>query len=139
MIQRIQSIWLLLAAVFSGLSFKFPFYSGNMAASDPAGFVKELTAASNILLLFLTALLVAGCFIAIFFFKNRRLQLQLTISLIVLSLINLVIYFTQIQKYVSGNLALTSVFSIAVPVLLLLAARGIRKDEKLIKSLDRLR
>jgi len=34
---------------------------------------------------------------------------------------------------------LTAIFAIVVPILLILAMRGIRKDEKLVKSLDRLR
>ncbi|MGZ5286945.1 MAG: DUF4293 family protein, partial [Flavisolibacter sp.] len=29
MIQRIQSIWLLLAAVFAAITFRFPFYTGD--------------------------------------------------------------------------------------------------------------
>jgi hypothetical protein len=53
--------------------------------------------------------------------------------------INIVIYFSQLKKFTSGNISLTAVLAFAVPVLLLLAARGIWKDEKLMKSLDRLR
>jgi hypothetical protein len=36
-------------------------------------------------------------------------------------------------------MSLTAVLAFAPPILLILAANGIRKDEKLIKSLDRLR
>jgi xanthosine utilization system XapX-like protein len=38
-----------------------------------------------------------------------------------------------------GGFALTSVIVVAVPVLQILAAIGIYKDEKLVKSVDRLR
>jgi hypothetical protein len=44
-----------------------------------------------------------------------------------------------LKKFTSGNMALTSVFALAIPVFLLLAISGIWKDEKLVKSLDRLR
>jgi hypothetical protein len=40
---------------------------------------------------------------------------------------------------VEGNFDLTSLISIAIPILLLLAGRNIYKDEKLVKSMDRLR
>ncbi len=139
MIQRIQSVWLFLSAVFAGLSFRFPFYSGNTSILDNQGLVNGLTASSHILLLFFTAVLVAGCVVIIFLFRNRKLQLRLTIGAILLSIINLVIYFTQIKKYVSGTISITAIFSFVIPLLLLLAARGIWKDEKLVKSLDRLR
>jgi hypothetical protein len=36
-------------------------------------------------------------------------------------------------------MSLTSVFALAIPVFLVLAINGMWKDEKLVKSLDRLR
>ena len=139
MIQRIQTIWLFLAAAAAALTFRLPFYSGNRATTDPFGKVMELTASSNMILLFLTAVLVAGCIILIFFYKDRKTQLRLTIVAIVLSIINLVLYFSETKKFVSGNFALTAALSFLIPLFLLFAARGIWKDEKLVKSLDRLR
>ncbi|HRI20814.1 MAG TPA: DUF4293 family protein, partial [Panacibacter sp.] len=49
------------------------------------------------------------------------------------------LYFSAMDNYLEGRIDLTSVFAFAVPVFLLLAARGIYKDEKLVKSADRLR
>jgi prophage maintenance system killer protein len=43
MIQRIQSLWLLAAALFTALTFKFPFYSGNKLPADN-GTIKKLVA-----------------------------------------------------------------------------------------------
>ena len=139
MIQRIQTLWLLIAAAFAALSFKFPFYSGNKITADPVGNVNELLASSHMLLLLFTAILVAGCLAIIFLYKNRRLQLRLTIVALFIALINVTLYFTQLKKYTSGNISLTAIFALAIPLLLFLAARGIWKDEKLVKSLDRLR
>ena len=34
MIQRIQTVWLFLVALCAALTFKFPFYSGNMIGKD---------------------------------------------------------------------------------------------------------
>lgn len=139
MIQRIQSFWLLLAAAFAALTFRFPFYSGNTLQNDPVGNVREVLASSHMLLLVFTAVLVAGNLAIIFFYKNRKLQLRLTIIALIISIIDVIIYFMQIRKFTSGNISLTSVFVFFIPIFLLLAARGIWKDEKLVKSLDRLR
>jgi hypothetical protein len=56
-----------------------------------------------------------------------------------LSIINIVLYITELKKFSSGNMSLAAILALAIPVFLLLAIRGIWKDEKLVKSLDRLR
>jgi drug/metabolite transporter (DMT)-like permease len=139
MIQRIQSIWLFLAAVCATLSFKFPFYSGNKIEKDKLPSLEKLTASSHFILLVLTVILIVEIVATIFMYKNRKQQLWLTITSVILSLINLVIYFTQIKNYSNGTLSFTAIFVFAVPVLLILSVRGIWKDEKLVKSLDRIR
>jgi hypothetical protein len=58
---------------------------------------------------------------------------------ILISLLNLLLYYRQTQKFAEGNYDLTALLVLAIPVFLILAARGINKDEKLVKSLDRLR
>lgn len=139
MIQRIQSIWLLVAALCAALTYKFSFYSGNKTGEANIQEFEKLVASSNFLLVISTAVLTAGCLIIIFLYKNRKQQVWLTVAVAALSVINLIIYFTEIKKFASGTFSLTAVFALAVPVLLILAARGIWKDEKLVKSLDRLR
>ncbi len=120
MIQRLQTVWLFLASVFAFMTFKFPFYSGNIVGKDNQAELKKYIASFDILTLAITILLGLGCFITIFLYKNRNLQLRLTFTLIVLSILNLS-------------------FALAIPIFLFLAARGTWKDEKLVKSLDRLR
>jgi len=139
MIQRLQSIWLLAAALCAALTYKFSFYSGNKPAEANMQEFKELLASSHFLLLVFTAALLVGCVIIIFLYKNRKQQLWLTIAAAALSVINLIIYFSQMKKFISGTISLSAVFAFAIPVSLVLAARGIWKDEKLVKSLDRLR
>ena len=136
MIQRIQSIWLLVASVCAAFTFKFSFYSGSKPEKNDTQY---LVASSNFLLLIFTAALVAGCLIIIFLYKERKRQLWLTIATAVLSVLNLIIYFSQIKKFSGGTISLSAVLALVIPVLLVLAARGIWKDEKLVKSLDRLR
>ena len=138
MIQRQQSLWLLLAAVASFLSFKFPFYTGNIVENNLSRF-EELEGGSNFFLLVLTGLSVLISLIAIFLYKDRKTQFKLTIGGILMAIVLLILYFSQIKKFSSGNFALTAVFAFAILVGYLMAARGIWKDEKLVKSLDKLR
>lgn len=138
MIQRQQSLWLLLAAVASFFSFKNPVYTGNRMENGTLMFA-ELDAASNMFLLLLTGLSVLLAVLTIFLYKNRKTQFRSVIGGIVLSVLLLVIYFLEIKKFEQGNFALTCIFVVAIPIGYIMAARGIRKDEKLIKSLDKLR
>ncbi|HEX4958693.1 MAG TPA: DUF4293 family protein [Lacibacter sp.] len=135
MIQRIQSLWLLLAATAAILSLQFPFYSG---VSGPSTYT-PLTGLSNFMILILTVAVALAGLVAIFLYKNRKLQIQLSLSGLLLQLIVLVLYFLETKKFTEGNFALSSILTFIIPVLFILAWMGIRKDEKLIRSMDRLR
>ena len=74
MIQRQQSLWLLLSAISSFLSFQLPFYNGtkkidNLIASA------ELDAGSTFFLVVFTGASLIIALITIFLFKDRKLQL----------------------------------------------------------------
>ena len=138
MLQRIQSIWLLLAAIFAAITFRFPFYSGVMQVDNlPANI--DLYARTNIWLSIITVLAGAIAFVTIFLFDNRKLQLKLSYLGIFLSVILLVLYFLEMGKFTSGNIALWSIFYFAILGFYILATRAIWRDEKLVKSMDRLR
>ena len=139
MIQRIQTVWLFLAALFAGLTYKLPFYTGNVINKENVHLYEKLVASSSFLVLIFTAGLVAGTIFIIFMYKNRKQQMWLTVAAAGLSIINILLYFTELKKFTSGSMSLTSVFALAIPVFLVLAINGIWKDEKLVKSLDRLR
>lgn len=139
MIQRLQTLWLLLAAIFSFLTFKLPFYSGSKTIKGIVQPDVRLDATSQIFILVLTGLVILLCFFAMFLYKDRKKQLTLTIINIILSIVLLVFYFLEIQKFQTGIISLSCLLTLAIPVFLFLAARGIWKDEKLVKSLDRLR
>jgi hypothetical protein len=138
MIQRIQSVWLLLASIFDAITFRFPFYVGDWQRDTTPATV-DLNAQSTIWLTILTVLTGVLAFVNIFLFNNRKLQLKLTYAGLALCAVLLTLYFLEIGHFFSGDIALWSLFYFAIFVFYLLAARGIRKDEKLIKSLDRLR
>ncbi len=138
MLQRIQTVWLLLAAAFDATSFRFPFYSGDWI-KDFSPLPVDLNANTTIWLTVLTVLTGTLAFITIFLFNNRKLQLKLCYLGIFLTLILLTVYFLEIGNFSSGNVAIWAVFYFAVLGCFILSARGIWKDEKLVRSMDRLR
>jgi uncharacterized membrane protein len=141
MLQRMQSIWLLLAAICAFLTIKFSFYSGNIQVSGQPISFQYLTAEFNIWILIVTIALVCIGAIDIFLFKNRKLQGRLAVLGIVLSLLNIFLYLKEIHRFVEnqGSHTITSIFVFIIPVFFFLAWRGIYKDQRLVKSLDRLR
>ena len=138
MIQRIQSLWLLLSAAFSATTFRFPFYSGDWSKDQVIGTV-DLNAQTTIWLTIITVITAAVAFINIFLFDNRKLQLKLTYLGIFLTLLLLVIYFLEVRYFDSGTVAFWIIFYFGILACFILAARGIWKDQKLIKSMDRFR
>lgn len=140
MIQRQQTLWLLLATVCSILTFKFSFYAGEYVEEGTTTAVfKELDAASNLFLLVLTGASIFMSAIAIFLYKDRKTQLRLTLAGAVVAVIILVLYFKEVQSFQTGNFSLTALFTGGILIGYIMAALGIRRDQKLVKSLDKLR
>jgi hypothetical protein len=136
MIQRIQTLWLLVAVAAGLLSIKFSFYTGTLVANNA---YLSLTAAENIPILILTVLSALIAFVTVFLFKNRKQQTSLTVLNIFISIIIVVLYFLQLKNFSTGHFSLTSIFVFVLPIALIMALIGIRRDVKVIKSLDRLR
>jgi hypothetical protein len=135
MIQRIQTIWLLLASAFAFFTMRLPFFVG----ANPEVNGGEFNATANIIILILTSVLGTLCLFTIFIFKQRKLQLWLTILAIVISGLNIYLYFNSKKSYPASHQHLASALAFLIPIFLILAARGIYKDQKLIKSMNRLR
>lgn len=131
-----------MAAAAATLTLKLSFYNGQIVPSGSTlETYKELTAQDNILLLILTAGVTLASLISIFLYKNRKQQFRIVLLSLLISVVNLVLFFLETKKFVpgKGNFTLTSAIAFAIPIFLILALRGIRKDDKLVKSLDRLR
>jgi hypothetical protein len=136
MIQRIQSVWLLLAAIAVFLSLKFSFYSGVNSKGVSGQF---LIGSTTFLLLLVTIIVGTLAFINIFLYKKRVLQLRLCIVGILLELLLIFLYLREVKYYIQGTYSLTAILHAAVLLCFFLAARGINKDEKLIRESQRLR
>lgn len=100
-----------------------------------------ITAQSNTLLLISSVATGLLALISIFLFKDRKLQIKLVGIALVLSLLNLLLFYLQTKKFVpgEGNYGISALVAVIIPILLFFALRGIYRDQKLVKSLDRLR
>jgi peptidoglycan/LPS O-acetylase OafA/YrhL len=138
MIQRIQSLWLFLAAVCGVLAFYLPFYSGQRDYNGQLAYA-ELTATYDIPIILCTALAVAGAVYALFSYSKRKQQFAISLVAMVVAIIAIVLMFLKTSDFVNGQMSLGAICVFLLPVFLFLAARGIRNDDKLVKSMDRLR
>jgi hypothetical protein len=138
MLQRIQSVWLLLAAAFDAITFRFPFYSGDWI-KDKFLAVVDLNAQTTPWITILSVLTGALALVTIFMYHNRKMQLRLVYLGIFLSASLITIYFLELKNFIGGNIAIWAVFYFAILISFIMAAKGILTDTRLIKSLDRLR
>lgn len=137
MIQRIQSVWLLLAGVCAFFTIQFSFYSGTDINNIP---YQKLTAATGgFLILTITILIGLLAAINIFLFKNRNMQLWLCAGGIVAELLLLFLYYKKVTTFSQGTLSLSVLLHVGILLFFILAARGIYNDKKLISESDRLR
>lgn len=92
----------------------------------------------------LIGLLAVVSLVALLLYKNRRIQMRVVLALILLSVIffGLTVYYLFFVTGTYNAEIIPGLKMIVPPVVLLLAIlsyRGIKKDENLVKSYDRLR
>lgn len=144
MIQRIQSVYLLLATLVSGgLIFVLNLWTNTEGIEF---FAMDSFNTEDFLLKMMSALFfvsAAWTLLAIFQFKNRKLQFVLGRLSILINfiLLGILVYFTQ---NLSGEINVSEkgiglLIPIITIVLVVLANKAIKKDEELVKSVDRLR
>ncbi len=136
MIQRIQTVWMLLAAVAVFLTLKFSFYNGTLIENNA---YHEIIASDSFVLLILTSALGTGILINIFLYKNRKVQSRIILLAIVLECLIIFLYIKQTAKFSTGSFTLWSAIHLLIIIFLFFAARGIYKDSKLIRDSNRLR
>jgi len=142
MIQRIQSIYLLLVAILSG-GLIFAFHLWKLAEAKVFVldlFSEESIASKSVPVLFLLSALLA--LYSIFSFKDRKKQFVFgrLIILINLFLLGVLIY---LSLNLPGEVISEKGIGMFIPVVAILfsvlANKAIKKDEDLVKSVDRLR
>jgi hypothetical protein len=154
MIQRIQTLYLLLAELLTATLLFLPF--GEIAGKDGKLFVFGITGlvaesgANGALvqnswpIVVVVALNLILLITIILQFKNRSQQIKLSyISILLLLGQSAIIYFYvwQASQILGGSYAikLSTYFPLIAVVLVYLALKGISRDEKLVKSIDRIR
>ena len=155
MIQRVQSIWLLLTSLTLVCLLFLPLITKITSTAElnmyTSGLYKNLqtepgttlkVAASLPLLIFNISLAVLA-FANIFTFKNRILQKRIAVvTIILLTALNFWV-FKAAQGMPGGMDGTTAGVGAFMPILAIIwcffAVRGIRSDEQLIRSADRLR
>ncbi len=149
MIQRIQSIFLLLASVSAFALFAFPFGTTPQPVAESEIYMDGVyNIQDNIGLLVLFCVAGALALVSIFMYNNRKSQLLVGRLAMVANIIGFVLviifYFQNGAELEALNVNDTeNLFGFSLPVLFLifaiLAQRAITKDEKLVRSSDRLR
>ncbi|MBE6195096.1 MAG: DUF4293 family protein [Rikenellaceae bacterium] len=155
MIQRIQTVYLLLATALMSLTLFLPlatiWQGGNEIiikawfADGTVGFKAPLPLYLGIILSVATAL----PFVTIFLYKKRMTQIRLCVSEIVLLLgsaafIALYCYrmcdvLAELMQELNFTLGFAALMPVVAIIPMVLAIRGIAKDEALVRSLDRIR
>ncbi len=153
MIQRIQTVYLLLASIAYSLLFYLPInemiFGDRILVLNIWGLYEQAGDQMELItevypILILSILSVILPFLIIFLFKNRKLQMRLSLnaSIISLGLAGLNAYYLY-QISITNETEIGFSIGLVVPIiafiLQVLAFRAIRKDDLLIKSIDRIR
>lgn len=154
MLQRIQSVYLGLAASLFALLFIFPigslvidnivyqvFVFGTNKISDST--VEHIS--KNVIGSIFTLVIFFSVIVTIFQFKKRSLQIKLCSLNVLLITAFLAFEYLSVESfkkiYETGiyKNELGGVFSLIALIFIFLAQRGIKKDDELVRSADRLR
>jgi Domain of unknown function (DUF4293) len=135
MIQRKQTIWLLLAAICIFLTMNFPTFSGAIAD----GVMHTLKGTENSVLVIVTSMVGVVSIIAIFLYKHTKLQVRIVLVALMLEFALAFLYYREIIKLTNPIPSLFALLHLGVVVFLLLAIFGIKSDDKLLKESSRLR
>ncbi|MCX6231801.1 MAG: DUF4293 domain-containing protein [Bacteroidetes bacterium] len=157
MIQRIQTVYLMLAFIASALLFtQLPIAVFQLAnvGTIPFNIISKyqnpelsqdvFTSISTLPLIIVNGALLLLSFISVSLYKNRPLQYRLSmIAFLINIILIIVIFFTadsmQNQLKTEAQYKLGAILPVISLVLIILASKAIRKDEKKVKAADRLR
>jgi len=143
MIQRIQTLYLIIAALVSGGLINVVYL---WIENDSLVYILDLFESTSLLLKSIPALFLVSTvlsLIAIFLFKNRKLQFVINRLNILTNLFLLGVLLYYLLKLPGETVVSEKGIGIFIPIvvvlLLVLANKAIHKDENLVKSVDRLR
>jgi hypothetical protein len=154
MIQRIQTVYLLIAEILIGILFFVPFagitgkdginYLFDIKGLSLDGIVKTDMASGSMPLILVWVLSMILIVVTIFMYKNRKQQIRFSIVtiFILLGFGSLIFYSVLSNARLlpgSHSFRIFIVFPVIATILIYLAIRAIGKDERLVRSIDRIR
>jgi hypothetical protein len=143
MIQRKQSLWLLLAALFNAGVLYFDLY--RVTSNGNHEVIYRLRVPNDAFSMLLMLFIVMLPLVSIFMFKDRKRQSLMAyagMGMVVAFIANMlrnVSNLTGFPAMSEGNFWIGSVLPVFGLFFIILAVMGIRHDERLVKSMDRLR
>ena len=142
MIQRIQTLWLIIVAITAFATSQLTLYVGEQVNKIEIPF----KLAGNLLLAITIILLGIMALICLFLYKNRKLQFKISVFGVILSVGFLFLEYYVVENIfkpknsiITGSYQIGALLPLVMVIFFFMAARGIYKDERLIKSMDRLR
>lgn len=150
MIQRVQTLFLLISTAILSLLYMFPLTEFSDENSQIFNFnvfgifADNEEIISTIPLLILLSIVVLLNIVSIFAFKNRSLQMRLSVFniLVLVGFIGMfAFYIFNTADTINANIHYTifSVMPVISIILIYLAYRGIKRDDELVRSADRIR
>lgn len=152
MIQRIQSVYLLLVALLMGATVFTPLATfistsvdGSIASNSIGIYTDQGYLSHTWGVLTFAALTTLLAFVNIFLYKKRKTQIKLCYFIFVFVLVfygTLAVYTNVVinaQNLEFSNIGIGFILPIIALIFNFLALRKIKSDEKLVRSLDRIR
>jgi O-antigen/teichoic acid export membrane protein len=133
MLQRKQTLWLLLAAVCTALSFKLPFFS---VAEKTNSIFKNITASEAPYTVACGIITAVLCLVTIFLYNRVKQQLVAGVLTLVAALLHIVLLYVSVLAAGVGSPSLTILLPIAAVLFVFLAIIGIRKDKKTLEEMN---
>jgi tellurite resistance protein TehA-like permease len=134
-------LWLLIVAIAAFATYTLTLYIGKIADNS----AKVFQLADDFFLVIIIIALGILAIICLFLFKNRKLQFKLSVFGVIFSIGFLFLEYTRVESFKKDNLIQSGSYQVGalLPLVMVIfffmAARGIYKDERLVKSMDRLR
>ncbi|MBS4013783.1 MAG: DUF4293 domain-containing protein [Bacteroidetes bacterium] len=155
MIQRVQTIYLIIIKVFVLLFLFAPVGEVSSNSSFASFSIMKINTSDSFefqiqdswhryTVIALAAMIMVLTLIIVFSYKNRRKQIKfnqmnLLLHILMISMTFFYVDFIKAQTGMVFNFGLAIAFPLVSIILILIANRAIRKDEKLVRSADRLR
>jgi peptidoglycan/LPS O-acetylase OafA/YrhL len=140
MIQRKQSLWLLLAALINAGVFFFDLFTRHTVVNGVET-IEPYRANQHFPLLLIGIVMTALPLVTIFMFGDRKRQVRMCFAAIIaiISFVSKTLMDTKVDPPTTITYAVGAVLPVVALVFVVLAIIAIRKDERLVRSMDRLR